>query len=244
MKHYAMVIFTSWLMIISVVNDVLADESTKTLGSGASIFKVDGPASVQVRMGDCNFSISLKDGEHVKYNDPDLVFYRAFDSVSDYDLPYLKQAEMYAGYDWWFERNSAAHIPWIGFMCENTSDFKWSSNPEIADITQALQDVMDSNSLRCPADFDGKKWVPMSKEFDDHFATLDVDGAQGFVVDEPFEHHNRSVGGSRFCFVSGDSVLIGISGDGLMLPTKGDVSSNSILEILKAFKFPSIGRGK
>ncbi|WP_155122508.1 hypothetical protein [Burkholderia ubonensis] len=123
MKHYATVIFTSWLMIISVVNDVLADESTKTLGSGASIFKVDGLASVQVRMGDCNFSIGLKDGEHVKYNDPDLVFYRAFDSVSDYDLSYLTQAEMCAGHEWWFEKNSAAHIPWIGFMCENTSDF-------------------------------------------------------------------------------------------------------------------------
>jgi hypothetical protein len=236
MKNSMAVMLACWLMVASIFNDALADDGTKMVGTGTSTLKVDGPASVQVRMGDCRFSINLKNGEHIKYNDPDVIFYRAGASISDHELPSLNQAQTYAGYDWWFDKRGRSHVPWIGLMCENISDFKWSSSHEDSDISLESRDILNSNSLKCPADFNGKEWVRTSKT-GNRFMRLDVEGAKGFVVDESSTGKKWNEDGSRFCFISESNVLIGISGDGLALSSKTGASTRSILDILRTFKF-------
>lgn len=65
MKRYTIFV-AGWLVIAPVPNDALADDGTNTLAPGASRDTADGPTSVQVRVNDCQFSIVLKKGEHIK----------------------------------------------------------------------------------------------------------------------------------------------------------------------------------
>lgn len=233
MKHYITIFVAGLLAVACFSGDALADDGVKTLGVGTSALTADGPTSAQVRMGDCQFSITLKKGEHIKYNDPDLIFYRANAPLPDRELPFLQQAQTYSGYDWWFEKSGTAHVPWIGFMCENTSDFKWSPDNSQTDISPELQDIMDANALRCPADFDGKKWTPLRKGGGVNFENIDVHGANGFVVDS---ESKKGIQGSRFCFVHGKNVLIGVSGGGADL--RGE-KNGSVVDVLRSIEFKS-----
>jgi hypothetical protein len=210
MKYLRLAGMALLILISFSVKEVFARDYSAIVGNAVGeIASVSGPATIRVDLGDCQFSITLGEGDHAKYNDPDLVLYRASRSLADHDLPYLKQVEMASGYGWWFEDPKIAGVRWVGLMCDNTSDFKWSSSPMRSEISQELQDIMDSNSLKCPADFDGKKWVPFRKGGGANFEDIDVPGAKGFVVDIKYKN---SIHGSRFCFVNGGNVLIGVSG--------------------------------
>lgn len=236
MRRYVAIFVTGWFAAASFAYDAFADDGVKTLGVGTSTLTADGPMSVQVNMGECQFSIALKKGEHIKYNNPDLIFYRSNARLTDQDIPFLHQVQTYSGYDWWFEKRGAVHVPWIGFMCENASDFKWSPDNAQTDVPTGLQDIIDANSLRCPADFIGGKWIRTQKS-GASFRNLDVVGGQGFLVDETVTKKN-SGGGSRFCFVHGGNVLIGVSGGAGLWPAD-DSKSNSLVNVLRDIKFKS-----
>lgn len=236
MKHCITIFVAGWLAIACLSGDALADDGMTKLGVGTSTLAADGPTLVQVRMGDCKFSMTLKKGEHIKYNDPDLVLYRADARLPDRELPFLQQAQTYSGYDWWFEKRGTAHVPWIGFMCENTSDFKWSPDNTQTDISQEMQDIMDANSLRCPADFDGNKWTPLRKSKSANFESIDVPGANGFVVDIKSKN---GIQGSRFCFVNGKNVLIGVSGGGANIQGENNSKDSFLPPLLRSIKFES-----
>ncbi|WP_321839672.1 hypothetical protein [Paraburkholderia bannensis] len=180
MNRYASIFVAGLTLIFSFPSVALADNGTVTLVDGTSALAVDGPASVQVRMGECQFSISLKEGEHIKYNNPDVIFYRANGRVPDRDLPFVQQAHTYSGYDWWFAKHGNRSVPWIGLMCESAANFKWSSDYTAADSTPALQDIADANAINCPADFVKGKWVPISKSLN-QFTSLDVAGGKVFL---------------------------------------------------------------
>jgi len=188
---------------------------------------------ILVDMSGCSFSMKLRDGDHVKYNDPDLVLYRANYPLADHDLPHLKQAEMTSGYDWWFEKPKTDKAQWMGLMCDNTSDFKWSSSPKRANVSPELQDIMESNSLKCPADFDGKKWVRTQKKDDVIFKNIDLAGASGFVIGNKSKDQ---IQGSRFCFIHGGNVLIGVSGGS---QNSQNENGNAILNVLQSIEFKS-----
>jgi Uncharacterized protein conserved in bacteria (DUF2345) len=164
-NRYASIFVAGLTLIFSFSSVALADDGAVTLREGASMLAADGPASVQVRTGECQFSISIKEGEHIKYNNPDVIFYRANGHVPDRDLPFVQQAHTYSGYDWWFEKRGSRNVPWIGFMCESAANFKWSPDYVAADSTPALQDIVDANAINCPADFVRGKWVSTSKSF-------------------------------------------------------------------------------
>ena len=235
MKHYIAIAVAAWLAVACFSCDALAAGTVK-LGVGTSVVTADGPTSVQVRMGDCEFSMTLEKGEHIKYNEPDLILYRADVALPDRKLPFLQQAQTYFGYDWWFEQRASAHMPWIGFMCENTSDFMWSPDNAQTDISQEMHDIMDANSLRCPADFDGKKWTPLRNSEVTNFENIDVLGANGFVVDTKSKN---GIQGSRFCFVHGKNVLIGVSGGGADIQGERSSKEGFLPPLLRTIEFKS-----
>ncbi|CAG4928493.1 hypothetical protein [Paraburkholderia saeva] len=235
MKHYITIFVVGFLAVACFSGDALADDGMMRLGVGTSTLMADGPKSVQVRMGDCQFSMTLKKGEHIKYNDPDLILYRANAPLPDRELPFLQQAQTYSGYDWWFEKRGTVNVPWIGFMCENTSDFKWSLDNAQTDISQEMQDITDANSLRCPADFDGKQWTPLRKTGGANFENIDVPGANGFVVD--IKSKKNGIQGPRFCFVNGKNVLIGVSGGGANTQGEKNSKDGFLLPLLRSIKF-------
>ncbi|MEM5403697.1 hypothetical protein [Paraburkholderia unamae] len=234
MKHYITIFVAGWLAVACFSGETLADEGVRKLGVGTSTVTADGPKSVQVSMGDCKFSMTLKKGEHIKYNDPDLIIYRADAPLPDRELPFLRQAQMYSGYDWWFEKRGTAYVPWIGFMCENAADFKWSPDNAQTDISQEMQDIMSANSLRCPADFDGKKWTPLRKSEVANFKNIDVPGANGFMVDIKSK---VGIQGSRFCFVNGKNVLIGVSGGGADIRSERNSKDGFLPTLLRSIQF-------
>lgn len=236
MKHCITQIVAGWLAIACLSSNALADDGVTKLGVGTSTLAADGPTLVQVRMAGCRFSMTLKKGEHIKYNDPDLVLYRANGRLPDRELPFLQQAQTYSGYDWWFEKHGTAHVPWIGFMCENTSDFKWSPDNAETDISHEMQDIMHANSLRCPADFDGEKWIPLRKSEGANFENIDVPGANGFVVDEKSKNRIQD---SRFCFVHDKNVLIGVSGGGANIQVEKNSKDGFLSSLLRSIEFES-----
>ncbi|SAK59357.1 hypothetical protein AWB82_02664 [Caballeronia glebae] len=230
-------IFAFAFLARSFVDPVLAQNRPLIVGNAVGeMSSVNGPALVQVDMGGCRFSMALGEWEHVKYNDPDFIFYRSKHPLADGALPYLKQAEMSSGYDWWFEEPKDANFPWIGLMCESASDFSWSvSTPP--EISPELQEIMDSNSLKCPANFDGEKWVPRRKMNDEvPLDNFEVVQKGGFIID--VKEKNARLG-SRFCFVSGTNVLIGVSGGWADRGGNRDVRNDSILDFLRKLKFES-----
>jgi hypothetical protein len=237
MKYVRIVGTVLLLLMASFVKEAFAQDHVAIVGNAVGeISKVSGPATVRVDLGNCQFSIALSEGDHAEYNDPDLVLYRASHSLADQDLPHLKQAEMTSGYDWWFEEPKAARVRWVGLMCGNTSDFRWSSSPMRSEVSPELQDIMDSNSLKCPADFDGKKWTSFRKGGGANFEDIDVPGASGFAVDIKSK---SGIQGSRFCFVNGENVLIGMSGGGTNIQGEKRSKDSFLYPLLRNIKFKS-----
>lgn len=237
MNRYASIFIVGLTLIFSFSSIALADNGTVTLGEGASVLAADGPTSVQVRVGECQFSISIKEGEHIKYNNPEVILYRANGRVPDRDLPFVRQAQTYSGYDWWFEKRGSRNVPWIGFMCESAENFKWHPDYIAADSTPALQDIMDENAINCPADFVKGKWVSASKSLN-QFTSLNVAGGQGFVVNAS-NILKKGDKGARFCFLSGGNLLIGVSGGRADLLREDGPENSSLLNILRSIEFKS-----
>ncbi|MBN3722848.1 hypothetical protein [Burkholderia sp. Ac-20379] len=224
-----------WFAVTCFCADASADGGVVKLGGGTSNLTADGPASVHIRMIGCDFSMILKKYDHVQYNVPELIFYRANSLLPYRELPFLKQAETYSGYGWWFEEGRAENVPWIGFMCVSASDFKWSSdNAGGNDVTQPMQDIMDDNSWRCPADFDEGKWVRHQKSEGVNFENINVPGASGFVLDFISKNKNKT---SRFCFVHEGDVLIGISGGDFDGKIGKNSNGTSLRDVLRTLEF-------
>lgn len=236
MNRYASISVAGLALIFSFPCVALAGNGAVSLGDGASVLAADGPTSVHVRMGECQFSISIKEGEHIRYNNPDVIFYRANGHVPAQDLPFVQQAHTYSGYDWWFEKHGSRNVPWIGFMCESAATFKWSPDYVAADSTPALQNIVDANTLNCPADFVSGKWVSSSKSIN-QLTLVDVTGGQGFVVSSS-NILKKGDHGARFCFLSGSNVLIGAS-RGTSLWREKSFEDSSLLDVLRNIEFKS-----
>ncbi|WP_157378144.1 hypothetical protein [Burkholderia ubonensis] len=233
MKNFRVATVVSVIFPMLIGDMVFGQDRPLMVGNAIDeVSNVDGPAWVQVDLSGCQFSMKIDHGGHVKYNGPDFVFYRSNYPVGDLDLPYLKQAEMSSGYDWWFEQPKNEKLPWMGLMCESSSSFRWSSNPAKADISPEFQSVMDSNSLRCPADFDGEKWAMREGE-GARFVELNVAGGRGFVIGDNMGSGSR---GARFCFINGVNVLIGVSGGGIGIGEDAG-GGGSIINLLKGIEF-------
>jgi hypothetical protein len=230
MKCPSVVNVTRILLCAFFIVSTSAYNRTIVLGNRTGeVYSIDGPATVRVSMGECQFSMTIEAGQHMRYNDPDVVLYRATGSLAECKLPHLKQAEMASGYDWWFEEPKDAKISWVGLMCDSVSNFSWSSSTH-EEISPQLQSIMDSNSLKCPADFDGKKWVSLHQTDGTRFENIDVSGASGFVIDR---FSDKKFRGSRFCFIHGGNVLIGVSGNG----TNVRREKNHLLNTLRSIEF-------
>ncbi len=224
-----------FFFIVSFAKVASAQNRSVVVGNAVGeTSSVDGPATIQVDMGDCQFSMVIGEDEHVKYNDPDLMLYRSNRPLADHDLPHLKQTEMKSGYDWWFVEPKTVGVQWVGLMCDNVSDFKWSSSPMRPEVSQELQDIMDSNSLKCPADFNGKKWISIQKNGDVSFENFDVIGASGFAIDNKKKNGTQ---GSQFCFVHGENVVIGVSGGGANLRGGKNSKTNLLRNVLRGIEF-------
>jgi hypothetical protein len=214
-----------------------ADRKISVGGGVHDVPYADGPASVNINMGDCKFSMNLKQGEHVKFNDPDVTFYRAPHKLPSSELPFLFQEKLTSGYAWSFEKRGKLKIPWFGLMCEKTSNFKWSSAEALAETSPALMDIFHLNSLKCPADFNGKKWIKYSSNTGGFFKELRRDDWKGFIVDYSMEKNENAPNGTKFCLVHGDNVIIGVSGEDFGLRSLNRVADESIENTLITIKF-------
>ncbi|MDR7009769.1 hypothetical protein ACW9YQ_04740 [Paraburkholderia strydomiana] len=234
MNYRPIVAVVLFLLVASFIKPAFAQDQWVRVGNAAGqTASADGPAVILVDMGNCRFSMTIGKRDHVKYNDPDLVLYRANRTLTDHHLPHLKQAEMTSGYDWWFEEPKTMKAQWMGLMCDKISNFKWSSSSTRAEVSPELQDIMDSNSLKCPANFDGKQWVPISSKDGVIFKNIDLSETRGFVIDSRSKTKDQ---GSRFCFIHGENILIGVSGGGANLRNE---KKGSILNVLQSIEFKS-----
>lgn len=206
----------SFLIIVSVCADAIAGDVTSApIGEGvAALQSADGPKNVDFDLSDCKFSLSLSLNQHVKYNGPDAILYQSTDGYAKDRLPYLSQTNTSVGYDWSFRKRGNVTDKWVGMMCESTSDFYWSINQDQIDgLNPGLQQVMDLNSEKCPADYRDGKWVANKQTTGSIFRPLSGDGWSGFVDGSLRKDNSSYLNTLRFCVVMGDKVLIGASED-------------------------------
>lgn len=213
----ALGVFTlSFLIVLSFCTNAIADDvAPLPIGEGvAALQSAGGPAIVNFNLNDCKFSLSLSSNQHVKYNGPDAILYQSANDFPKNQLPYLQQTNTSVGYDWSFRKRGSTSDKWFGMMCENVSDFYWSINPDQIDgLNPGMQQVMDLNSEKCPADYRNGKWIANKQTAGAIFRPFSGDGWSGFVAGSLRKDNTKYLNTMRFCVVTGDKVLIGASED-------------------------------
>jgi hypothetical protein len=188
----------------------------------------DGPGLIGVDMNNCRFSMDLARRDHIKFNDPDVVIYQAAHALPDSAVPHLVQSEMAMGYDWSFEKKGGSNVRWLGLMCESESDFSWGSATKTGNVSPELQDIMEANAIRCPAEFDGKKWMIHPNNEMDRVEELHGKNWSGFIASYRNEKDASQFHRVRFCLVHGGSLVVGVSEGG----SKSSIISRNFVDNL------------
>ena len=195
-------------------------QSDVTVGNApGEVLTVSGPIAPKVDLGACKFSIRLSLGQMAIFNDPDLVIYYA--SFSKGGEAYLSQAQTSFGSSWGFEKKGSHRDKWMGFMCESSENFSKimsrGDGYQQLESTPALDDIRQSNDLRCPATLTAGKWVPrpnLKKSQDFLFREISGEGWSGFLIGYKASKKSKSITSLRFCAISGSHVLMGASENG------------------------------
>jgi hypothetical protein len=191
------------------------DQATIKLGGPDGVQTAEGPSTVSVAMmDDCNFTMQLSKTQHIQYNNPDAIFYDSVKKESSNRLPYLWQAPMSSGYDWNFKTQGHLDLKWFGLMCENVGDFYWSIDKSARDQqTTEVQQIMEDNSERCPADYKDGKFTLSGKERNTIFRPISHGQWSGFIYGNPNRHDHSKLVYAGFCLIHKDKVIIGNMGD-------------------------------
>lgn len=173
-----------------------------------------GKTIAAIHQGNCSYSMVLLENQYVKFNTPDVVFLESKTAPKDKSWPYLAQAEMSAGYNWSFKKDSDLKSKWFGLMCDGAENFDLqgagiNSNPE--ELSPELQDVKEANNLKCPAKLTEKGWVPNSNAGrPEGYVFQELNGANwsGFIFGFRNERKD-SIDRISFCLVRDGNVLVG-----------------------------------
>ena len=200
-----------------------------------------GKAIAAIHQGNCSYSIMLLENQYVRFNTPDVVFLESKNVPKDKSWPYLTQAEMSAGYNWNFKKDSDLKSKWFGLMCDGAENFDLqgtgiSSNPE--EVSPVFQDVKEANNLKCPATLTDKGWVPNNNAGrPEEYIFQELNGANwsGFI----FGFRNKkkdSITRVSFCLVRDGNVLVGAAENyskPLLLDQKSFEEIKATLETVK-----------
>jgi len=176
-----------------------------------------GPGSPILSVGQCKFSINIQAGQRAIFNGPDLVLY--YSKTRQDQMPYLLQAETNFGYAWSFKKKGSRRDKWVGVMCENMEDFsKITVANEISkkDHSPALDEIRQSNDMKCPATLEAGKWTPhpiLKKGEDYLFSAISGDGWTGFLIGYRASKERGELTSVRFCMINENHVLVGAAED-------------------------------
>ncbi|WP_321886414.1 hypothetical protein [Paraburkholderia bannensis] len=215
MKFIACCKFFAAVLAFTSLCATADDQTTIKLGGPDGVQTTEGPSTVSVAMmDDCNFTMQLLKNQHIKYNNPDAIFYDSSKKESSNRLPYLWQAPMSSGYDWNFKTQDRLDLKWFGLMCENIEDFYWSIDKNALDKqTSESQQIMEDNSERCPADYKNGKFTFSGKEKNTIFRPISHNQWRGFIYGNPSKHDHSKLVYAGFCVIHKDKVIVGNMGD-------------------------------
>ena len=178
---------------------------------------VMGPGSPILSVGQCKFSINVQAGQRAVFNGPDLVLY--YSETRQDQMAYLLQAETNFGYAWSFKKKGSRRDKWVGVMCENVEDFSkiTATNETLKeDRSPALDDIRQSNDMKCPATLEAGKWTPrpiLKKGEDYIFNAISGDGWTGFLIGYRASKERGKLTSVRFCMINENHVLVGAAED-------------------------------
>lgn len=117
-----------------------------------------GKAFAVIHQGNCNYSFELLENQHVRINNPDVVFLESNITLREKNWPYLDQKSIYAGYYWSFRKDDSLGLKWFGLMCDDIGsfDFQESNEKTLEEISPELEDIKQINSSKCPGVLRGK----------------------------------------------------------------------------------------
>ncbi|AZG14763.1 hypothetical protein [Cupriavidus pauculus] len=204
------------LIILLQISNAFAGGKMQEVGNqpGQSQF-VDGPGAVIFNVGGCRFSMTLARDDHVRFNDPEAIFYHSKTRWSKSRLPYLDQARMSAGYDWSFKKNSNLRDQWFGVMCDSIANFAWNGpkSSDEGDISPELSQIFEANSRKCPANLVDGRWTLTADEEDILFKEISGRDWNGFVAGYINMKDQRSLESVKFCVIHDENVIVGASED-------------------------------
>ncbi|WP_183037161.1 hypothetical protein [Cupriavidus sp. UME77] len=197
----------------------------------------EGPSEFMIEQRDCRYALNLGVGWHVKFNDPDVIFYFSKKRLKNNSIPYLSQAEMQSGYDWSFKSPGGNHGGWFGVMCERRENFTWDESGR--ESSEQLAKIREANSQKCPARLNDGKWV-RPRFSQSMVAFRELRGADwiGFVM--AFNDNVKtttSLSVIRFCIVHNEDVIVGAMESAPQPLTVNPLFFGRVIEVLSTIRF-------
>lgn len=234
-------IFTVWMLLIIIFADVssASDLESKSLGNSTGDAQdISGPSKIKTRQGRCSYSLSIVEGQHVKYNDPEIIIYDSSARVSEDFIPYLWQAETASGYDWGFKNPGSLELKWVGLMCDSVENFPFSKSYKDATPPEYEQ-ILELNATKCPAEIRDGKFSIRSELMNDEsfiFQRLSGNNWDGFFVLHK-KSNSKIYDRLRFCLIHDGSVLIGVSENERSVQGIGNGIPSEIERMIRTVKF-------
>lgn len=230
------------LFTVGFINASTACGSESTpLGNGIrDVQEFSGPGVIKTTQGECSYSLLIDSQQHARYNDPDIVIYEAPSKINRNSIPYLWQAESATGYDWAFKNPGNPELKWFGLMCESKENFPFSITND-DDLPPEYREILESNSLKCPADFRNGRFVIKPSMAGDNsyiFQRLSENNWEGVLVlhkQKGKENYDQI----RFCLVHEGAVLIGTSENKEPTPNIDKNFADDLIKIIKTINFKS-----
>jgi hypothetical protein len=225
--------------IIAISYPFLCQAQTPALGNEPGEIKSSNlSGSLEVRQGECNYSVKLKENQTITYNTPDIIIYENTLPIDSKSIPYMWQPETYSGYDWNFKNPGRRNLRWLGLICESAENLPFL-NTNKSELTFGSDEIIGSNRFKCPAKlFDGKFVLSEEVSSDKNYTIENIsqNNWSGFIVFHRSKPKN-TYDQMRFCLLHDNVVLIGTTENAQPAPALDEQFRKMTLDFVNSIKF-------
>jgi hypothetical protein len=179
-----------------------------------------GPINTKLQIQNCKISLNLEIKDHLWFNEPDAIFFRAKSKLSSREKPFLWQAKTNSGYNWQFRKPGRTDDIWLGFMCSSLDEFDWNADLSRTHTKDTVPPteialIKEANKFKCPASKVSDVWnIDGRTNSGDSYKLVQVNGKNwnGFIfgVQNKKDATYKEI---RACLIHGDEVLLGSASD-------------------------------
>lgn len=225
--------------IIAISYPLLCQAQMPALGDEPGEIKSSNLAGpLEVRQGECNYSVKLKANQTITHNTPDIIIYENTPPIDSKFIPYMWQPETYSGYEWNFKNPGRRNLRWLGLICESAENLPFL-NVNKAEPKLGNDEIIESNRFKCPANIVDGKFVLSEEISSDKNYTIEnisQNNWSGFIVFHRSKPKN-TYDQMRFCLLHDNVVLIGTTENAQPAPALDEKFRKMALDFTNSINF-------